>query len=105
MGDFAEHLERERDRSEHTIRAYVGDVRTCLTWCAEQGSGGLPDIELSTLRAWLGSLAAGGAARSTLSRRSAAILARASETAVAALPPAPLTADAHRASSSSSAIR
>lgn len=73
VGDFAEHLERERDRSEHTIRAYVGDVRTCLTWCAEQGSGGLPDIELSTLRAWLGSLAAGGAARSTLSRRSAAI--------------------------------
>lgn len=71
--DFAEHLERERDRSAHTIRAYVGDVRTCLTWCAEDGSAALADIELSTLRAWLGTLATGGAARSTLSRRSAAV--------------------------------
>lgn len=70
---FAEHLARERDRSEHTIRAYVGDVRACLTWCADDGSTGLEDVDLARLRAWLGTLASGGAARSTLSRRSAAV--------------------------------
>ena len=71
--DFARHLERERDRSEHTIRAYAGDVGACLRWCAAEGATGLADVDLPTLRTWLGTLAAGGAARSTLSRRSAAV--------------------------------
>lgn len=70
---FADHLIRERDRSEHTVRAYAGDVRACLTWCATDGSTSLADIDLAALRAWLGTLASGGAARSTLSRRSAAV--------------------------------
>ncbi len=70
---FADHLVRERDRSEHTVRAYAGDVRACLTWCAGEGSTSLADIDLPALRAWLGTLASGGAARSTLSRRSAAV--------------------------------
>jgi integrase/recombinase XerC len=70
---FVTYLERERDRSEHTIRAYAGDVRACLVWCAGDGSDALADITLHQLRAWLGSLASAGAARSTLSRRSAAI--------------------------------
>ena len=69
---FADHLTRERDRSEHTVRAYAGDVRACLTWCAADGAVGIADVDLAQLRAWLGTLAAGGAARSTLSRRSAA---------------------------------
>ncbi len=70
---FAGHLTRERDRSEHTVRAYVGDVRACLTWCAADGSTTLADVDLARLRAWLGTLASEGAARSTLSRRSAAV--------------------------------
>lgn len=70
---FVEHLERERDRSQHTIRAYAGDVRACLAWCAADGSDQPADISLSQLRAWLGTLAAAGAARATLSRRSAAV--------------------------------
>jgi len=73
VDDFAEHLIRERGRSEHTVRAYLGDVRSCLTWCAGGGSSELGDIDLATLRAWLGALSAEGAARSTLSRRSAAV--------------------------------
>ncbi len=71
--DFAAHLAHERDRSEHTIRAYVSDTRACLRWCATDGSAGLDEVTLAQLRAWLGVLAAGGAARSTLSRRSAAV--------------------------------
>lgn len=73
VGAFTEHLRRERDRSEHTIRAYAGDVRTCLTWCSADGSEQLGEVTLQQLRAWLGTLSAAGAARSTLSRRSAAV--------------------------------
>ena len=70
---FRDHLVRERDRSEHTVRAYTGDVRACLDWCADDGCDALAEVDLSRLRAWLGTLAAGGAARSTLSRRSASV--------------------------------
>lgn len=71
---FAQHLTSERDRSEHTVRAYVGDVRACLEWCAaETGAVALDDVTLADLRAWLGSLAAAGAARTTLARRSASV--------------------------------
>ncbi len=70
---FVAHLTRERDRSEHTVRAYAGDVRSCLQWCAADGAKDLGEVDLARLRAWLGTLAAGGAARSTLSRRSAAV--------------------------------
>ncbi|WP_282069806.1 tyrosine recombinase XerC [Janibacter hoylei] len=70
---FVGHLERERDRSAHTIRAYAGDVRACLAWCAADGADDLGDVTLQQLRAWLGELSAGGAARATLSRRSAAV--------------------------------
>ena len=70
---FVGHLERERDRSAHTIRAYAGDVRACLAWCAADGADDLGDVTLQQLRAWLGELSAGGTARATLSRRSAAV--------------------------------
>lgn len=70
---FVAHLTRERDRSEHTVRAYAGDVRSCLRWCTADGATDLDDVDLARLRAWLGTLAAGGAARSTLSRRSASV--------------------------------
>ena len=74
IGAFAEHLTAERDRSPHTIRAYVGDVRLCLDWCsAEAGAVGVEDIELADLRAWLGTLSASGAARTSVARRSAAV--------------------------------
>lgn len=56
---YAAHLLRERDRSEHTIRAYAGDVRACLMWCAHDGSDALADVTLAQLRSWLGSLASG----------------------------------------------
>lgn len=71
---FAEHLSSERDRSEHTVRAYAGDVRACLEWCVQTGGAGtLGDITLADLRAWLGSLSASGAARTTVARRAASV--------------------------------
>lgn len=70
---FADHLSLEKDRSPNTVRAYLGDVVSCLGWCAaEAGAAGVDDIALADLRGWLGSLAEEGVARSTLSRRAAA---------------------------------
>jgi integrase/recombinase XerC len=70
---FERHLRSERGRSEHTSRAYLGDVRSLLRFLeAECGITQLPDIRLRDLRDWLARQAEGGAARATLARRAAA---------------------------------
>jgi integrase/recombinase XerC len=70
---FVRHLRSERGRSEHTIRAYRGDVLHLLRH-VDSGSAetALGDVTLRDLRRWLGDMASGGAARATLSRRAAA---------------------------------
>jgi integrase/recombinase XerC len=70
---FVRHLRAERGRSEHTIRAYRGDVVHLLHHLEGQlGSLPLTEITLGELRHWLGAMATGGAARATISRRAAA---------------------------------
>lgn len=70
--DFERHLRLERGRSVHTVRAYLGDVRSVLTFAAERGHR--PEqVDLADLRAWLGRAADAGAARASLARRSAAV--------------------------------
>ena len=68
---FAGHLTAERAVSPHTVRAYLGDVSSLLAHAAAEGATGLKDLELGTLRRWLGAQSQGGVARSTLARRSA----------------------------------
>lgn len=72
LGAFARHLESERARSAHTVRAYVRDVQS-LAGHLSTGDLSLTDARLADLRAWLGVLAGQGAARATLARRSAAV--------------------------------
>lgn len=69
---FERHLRSERGRSEHTIRAYLGDLAHLSQHLTELGVASVDDVTLADLRAWLGAQAARGAARSTLGRRSAA---------------------------------
>ncbi|MGL5857422.1 MAG: tyrosine recombinase [Angustibacter sp.] len=71
LEDFGRHLGAELGRSEHTVRAYLGDVRHLLRFADAQDAD-LPAITLSTLRSWLASMARQGCARSTMSRRAAA---------------------------------
>jgi integrase/recombinase XerC len=66
---FAVHLRTQRNRSEHTVRAYLGDLRGLAAFAAERDQPNPTDIDLRTLRAWLASMAAAGLARATLSRR------------------------------------
>ncbi|HJP73093.1 MAG TPA: tyrosine recombinase XerC [Pseudonocardiaceae bacterium] len=70
---FERHLLLERDLSEHSVRAYIGDVVSLLTHLATTGEGAeLPGLDLAVLRSWLAALRADGASRSTMARRSAA---------------------------------
>jgi integrase/recombinase XerC len=96
---FERHLRLERDLSEHSVRAYVGDVVSLLTHLAGANPAGagqvtgptaaaapgkaiapgeatvpaeVTGLDLAALRSWLAALRAEGASRSTLARRSAA---------------------------------
>jgi integrase/recombinase XerC len=70
---FERHLRSERGRSEHTTRAYLGDVRKLVEFLAvEREVADLSAARLGDLRSWLAAQASSGAARSTIARRSAA---------------------------------
>ena len=74
---FARHLRAERGLSEHSVRAYVGDVATLAEHLGleEDSPPDLGHLDLATLRAWLANQRSRGLARSTLARRTAAIRA------------------------------
>ncbi|MEO6997231.1 MAG: tyrosine recombinase XerC [Terracoccus sp.] len=69
---FGRHLRAEKGRSEHTQRAYLGDVRHLLASAAGRGVSDLDQLTLADLRAWLGDQADAQAARATIARRAAA---------------------------------
>jgi integrase/recombinase XerC len=69
---FARHLAGERNRSTHTIRAYVSDVVSLLDHAVRMGGRSPADVDLVVLRSWLARLRTAGAARTTLARRGAA---------------------------------
>ena len=71
LGDYARHLRAERGRSEHTVRAYLGDVRHLLRSEAADAAEQLDDIGLPELRAWLARQDEQGVARATVARRAA----------------------------------
>ena len=70
---FARYLSAERTVSPHTLRGYLGDVRSLLAHASAEGAVRLGDLELGTLRRWLGVQSQAGAARATLARRSASV--------------------------------
>jgi integrase/recombinase XerC len=71
---FAEHLQLERGRSEHTVRAYLADIRSLLGYLCEQNpDAGLGAIDLPLLRSWLAAQQQAGAARTTMSRRTSSV--------------------------------
>ncbi|WP_432541273.1 tyrosine recombinase XerC [Kineococcus sp. SYSU DK002] len=75
LSAFATHLRAERNRSEHTVRAYCADVRDLLTTTVPAADDGTLDLDLlglADLRAWQ-TRGAGDLRRSTLARRAAAV--------------------------------
>ena len=70
--DFAAHLRSQRGLSEHTVRAYLGDLADLFGFAARHGRTTLDAIDLGMLRAWLASMAAKHLTRATMARRAAA---------------------------------
>lgn len=68
---FRRYLAGERARSSHTVRAYIADVESLLGFAVQEGVGELKDLELGSLRRWLGAQSEAGMARATLARRAA----------------------------------
>ena len=74
LEEFDEYLALERGRSEHTRRAYLGDLRSLFDFVAQRvPDAGISGLTLPILRSWLAALAAAGAARTTLARRTSAV--------------------------------
>ncbi|UZN05299.1 tyrosine recombinase XerC [Cellulomonas sp. S1-8] len=71
--DFALHLRAQRGVSEHTVRAYLGDLDHLLDHAVRQGVTQLADVDITVLRGWLASMANADRSRATLARRAAAV--------------------------------
>ncbi|MFG1720563.1 tyrosine recombinase XerC [Micromonospora chalcea] len=72
VDDFADHLSRVRNRSVHTVRAYVTDLVSLLDHAVRMGCAELSELDLAVLRSWLAKQRTMGAARTTMARRAAA---------------------------------
>jgi integrase/recombinase XerC len=66
---FLQHLDLELNRSQHTIRAYDGDVGSLLEHAGELGATEPAHLDLALLRSWLARQRAQGVSRATLARR------------------------------------
>ncbi|MFE9205839.1 tyrosine recombinase XerC [Micromonospora sp. NPDC007230] len=69
---FADHLAGVRNRSAHTVRAYVTDLVSLLDHAVRMGCADLSELDLAVLRSWLAKQRTMGAARTSLARRAAA---------------------------------
>ncbi|MGQ4614709.1 tyrosine-type recombinase/integrase [Nocardia sp. R7R-8] len=70
LAEYGRYLRLGRDRSEHTVRAYLGDARSLLEHLyARSADSAIRELDLMLLRSWLARQAAAGAARTTVARR------------------------------------
>jgi len=74
LEEFDEYLGLQCGRSAHTRRAYLGDLRSLFGFLDGRGIG-LNGLSLPVLRTWLAAAASAGAARTTLARRTSAVMA------------------------------
>ena len=70
---FERNLKVERNLSPHTIRAYMGDLKSLLLHLEKLGLSDISALELTHLRSWLANQALKGGARTTLARRAVSV--------------------------------
>ena len=70
---FERNLKVERNLSLHTIRAYMGDLKSLLLHLEKLGLSDISALELTHLRSWLANQALKGGARTTLARRAVSV--------------------------------
>jgi len=69
LGEYERHLRAERNLSEHSVRAYLTDLRALAQHASRLGVDEPGLLELRTLRSYLATQRTLGSARSTLARR------------------------------------
>ncbi|GIJ20125.1 tyrosine recombinase XerC [Micromonospora lutea] len=72
VDEFAGYLASVRNRSAHTVRAYVADLVSLLDHARRMGCTEVAELSLDTVRSWLARHRTTGAARTSLARRAAA---------------------------------
>lgn len=72
LADYERHLVLERNLSEHSVRAYLGDVAGMLEHARRMQVTDLEALDLRTLRSWLAQQRTMGRSRSTIARRATA---------------------------------
>ena len=72
LGEYERHLAFERNMSEHSVRAYSGDISSLLQHAVRFGATSVGDLDLRLLRSWLAKQQTLGRARTTIARRSTA---------------------------------
>lgn len=73
LGEYTHHLTKERSLSEHTTRAYLGDLTSFLDNLKLQKVDDLSSVTIAHIRSWLATQQVKGGARTTLSRRAVSI--------------------------------
>lgn len=71
LADFEAHLRAQRRLSDHTVRAYLGDLGQLFDFARREGAASLQDIDLGLLRSWLAVMGDRRLSRATLARRGA----------------------------------
>jgi integrase/recombinase XerC len=66
---YLDHLTFERGHSDHTVRAYAGDVSSLFEHATRMHCDDVSDLTIGVLRSWLARLHSSGASRATLARR------------------------------------
>jgi len=72
LADYERHLVSERDLTDHTVRAYLGDIASLLDHAARLGIDDPAGLDLRSLRSWLAKQQTTGRSRTTLARRATA---------------------------------
>ncbi|WP_432938552.1 tyrosine recombinase XerC [Kribbella sp. CA-253562] len=72
LADYERHLTAERGLSEHSVRAYIGDVADLIDHLTRLGHDDLSALDIRGLRSWLAKQQSLGKARSTMARRATA---------------------------------
>lgn len=70
---FERHLHGDRNLSAHSIRAYLGDLKSLVRHLQALGVSDISRLELSHIRSWLATMQVKGGARTSLSRRAVSI--------------------------------
>lgn len=73
LAPYEEHLRFQRNLSEHTIRAYIGDLTSLFEHCATLGITALEQLTLQPVRSWLAVQQSAGGARTTIARRAVSV--------------------------------